>query len=224
MSLSAEALAALQEHLGADVSVDDLMQAQTTGGGRGLRKLVGEVNEEGSDRGSDDSDTLQMAWVEGGDSVAPPCHVAKDKIPTIIEFLELESHDVLYDLGCGDGRVCIAGVAAGAASACGIEIEEALVQKFKGLIDQAEAAGDVPAGSVRAVLSDLRAQTLEDATAVYCYLLPEVFPLIHEILLSVLQRGGRLICNTWGPKEWTPVQTCDVENVTLLKYTLASTL
>jgi len=63
------------------------------------------------DGSSDDDDpfTVEM-WMEG-DSLAPPCGSAVPVVHAMLEFEGLkrgvDSDDVLYDLGCGDGRVCL---------------------------------------------------------------------------------------------------------------------
>lgn len=48
----------------------------------------------------------------------------------ILKLARVDGNDCVYDLGCGDGRICIAAAKLGA-SAVGIEIEPDLVAEFQ---------------------------------------------------------------------------------------------
>mmetsp|Transcript_44772 Transcript_44772/g.52480 ORF Transcript_44772/g.52480 Transcript_44772/m.52480 type:complete len:298 (-) Transcript_44772:173-1066(-) len=59
------------------------------------------------DYDDDDDNPLRVGlWMEG-DSLAPPCGASISVIHSMLRLAELSSEDVLYDLGCGDGRVCL---------------------------------------------------------------------------------------------------------------------
>ena len=55
----------------------------------------------------DDDNPLQVGFWMEGDSMAPPCGTSVSTIHSILQFLQLHGDDVLYDLGCGDGRICL---------------------------------------------------------------------------------------------------------------------
>ena len=79
----------------------------------------------------------------------------------------------MYDLGCGDGRICLAAAKLGA-SAVGVEIEPDLARSFSRQIE-AQGLGEL----VRCVCGDLREldpAELERATVLVVYLLPEALP------------------------------------------------
>uniref|UniRef100_A0A6V1PUG0 Methyltransferase domain-containing protein n=1 Tax=Heterosigma akashiwo TaxID=2829 RepID=A0A6V1PUG0_HETAK len=128
-----------------------------------------------------------------GDSLAPPCQAEPEIIDDILKLADLQPQDVFYDLGCGDGRICIKATQRYGAHSLGIEIEEALVKKFQqnivslGIEDK-----------VRAVAGDLLGLPLEGATCVALYLLPEALARLRPTLVGALRRGCRIICNTWG--------------------------
>jgi hypothetical protein len=53
------------------------------------------------------------------------------------------------------------------------------------------------------------------------YLLPEAIELIKQKLRDAVSEGAVLICNTWGPKGWSPVERTNCgryKNVPLIKY------
>jgi cyclopropane fatty-acyl-phospholipid synthase-like methyltransferase len=55
-----------------------------------------------------------------------------DSVNAIVELADLSSRDVFYDLGCGDGRICMAAALKHNVEAVGVEIEEGLYCCFCG--------------------------------------------------------------------------------------------
>ncbi|CAM9684189.1 unnamed protein product [Discosporangium mesarthrocarpum] len=192
-----------------------------------------------SDCGSDDdSDSPLPAWMEG-DSLAPPCQADMDVVRAIIDFAEVMEEDVLFDLGCGDGRICVEAAESRGADACGVEIEEDLANKFR---HRVEVKGLT--SKVKVVHGDLRDQDLSEATVIVTYLLPAAMEEIADShLIPLLRRGGgqeavggprqecresagegwirerdnssinkrcRIVCNTWGIPGARAVKTAGV--------------
>jgi hypothetical protein len=93
-----------------------------------------ELEEESDD--DDDWDPLRPGrWMEG-DSLAPPCGTSIKVVHGLLEFLSLKETDVLYDFGCGDGRICLeAFFTKHIRAAIGVEVEDDLIQRFQHLID-----------------------------------------------------------------------------------------
>lgn len=80
-----------------------------------------------------------QVWMEG-DSLAPPCQSDLEIVDDICGLGCIDADDVFFDLGCGDGRICIAVAQATGARARGVEIEERLVKRFRTRIGRAEKA------------------------------------------------------------------------------------
>lgn len=80
-----------------------------------------------------------QVWMEG-DSLAPPCQSDLDIVDDICGLGCIDADDVFFDLGCGDGRICIAVAQVTGARARGVEIEERLVKRFRTRIARAEKA------------------------------------------------------------------------------------
>ena len=95
--------------------------------------------DEDEDEDEDDYSILPgQVWMEG-DSLAPPCQSDLEIVPEIISLANIRATDVFYDLGCGDGRVCIAVAKATGARAKGVEIETNLLERFRTRLARAEA-------------------------------------------------------------------------------------
>ena len=178
----------------------------------------------------DDDEELPWAtsgWMDG-DSLAPPCQAEDDVVEAIIDACKLAPGDVLYDLGCGDGRICLAAAAREPriAAARGVEIERTLCDQFRAATAaRREAHGTAPPvcecveGDLLA--PDIIAQWSAAATVLVLYLLPEAIEQFREQLLACLRRGTRVVCNTWGIAGLTPAARVDCgpwRNVTLLVY------
>lgn len=143
-------------------------------------------------------------WMEG-DSLAPPCHSEFDVIQPMLNLIEEHksylpqdaSSWVFYDLGCGDGRVCIEATKKFHCQSIGVEIETFLVDKFKQNITKLEP---FLASKLSVVLGDLREVDLSNGTVISMYLLPEAIELIKDKLIDALSKGAMIVCNSWGLK------------------------
>lgn len=149
-----------------------------------------------------ENNPLDGFWLEG-DSLAPPCQADLDVVNGILDLAEpfMASMNLIYDLGCGDGRICIEATRRFSCDSVGCEIEPKLVQKFLknvkllGLCDK-----------ITIIEGDLCDINLDKVGIIVLYLLPESVELIRPKLLDAIFRGSILICNTWGPKGLKPKQ------------------
>ncbi|KAG9402279.1 hypothetical protein AC1031_006907 [Aphanomyces cochlioides] len=164
----------------------------------------------------DEEDESTFMWLEG-DSLAPPCQSDYDVVHEIIRLAKVTSDDVVFDLGCGDGRICIAAARQHGASAVGVEIEEPLITKFKERIGRYKLED-----KVQVVHGDLMETDLTRATVIVTYLLPEALTLLDKKLKACVERGCRIVSNTWHIPGWTHDIKVDVgpfNNVPLYLYT-----
>jgi SAM-dependent methyltransferase len=88
----------------------------------------------------DDMNPLQAGFWMEGDSMAPPCGTSISAIHKMLEIAKVNAEDVLYDFGCGDGRVCIEAWHLYRCQTVGIELEQDLVDRANALISQTTAA------------------------------------------------------------------------------------
>jgi len=94
-------------------------------------------NEESSSEYDEELDPLRPGiWMEG-DSLAPPCGCDLNSIESLLDLASVDSNDVLYDLGCGDGRICFEALCRRHCRQCvGVEIEDELVERFQQLAQE----------------------------------------------------------------------------------------
>ena len=81
----------------------------------------------------------------------------------------------------------------------GAEIEELLVDKFRSNVTKEKVQSLVNVENC-----DLREIKVKDATHIVLYLLPESIEELTPRLIDALNNGTILICNTWGPRAFSP--------------------
>ena len=172
-----------------------------------------------NDDEEENENPLNGYWLEG-DSLAPPCQAEMDVVESIIKLAETDKNSYLFDLGCGDGRICIQASKMYGCRSLGCEIEDNLIEKFKLSCEHYHLED-----KVKIVHGDLLNLDFSDATIITIYLLPEAIEILKPKLIEALKRGCVIVCNTWGPKPLKPVArfACGFcNNVTLLKYDISS--
>jgi SAM-dependent methyltransferase len=78
---------------------------------------------------------LQVGFWMDGDSLAPPCGTSISTIHRIFEFASVTGDDIIYDLGCGDGRICLEAYALYNCQTVGVEVEADLISRANCLVD-----------------------------------------------------------------------------------------
>jgi len=126
----------------------------------------------------------------------PPEVVAR-----MIQLAELRQGDVVYDLGCGDGRIVIAAVKAPGVRGVCVEIDPDRLATAR---SDAEQAG--VADRIRFVEGDLFKVPLTGATVVTLYLLPDVNLRLRPRLRR-LPAGTRVVSHAFDMGDWFPERT-----------------
>jgi len=124
--------------------------------------------------------------------------------------------DVVYDLGCGDGRLVITAVRKfGARRGVGVDIDPQRIRESK---ENARAAG--VEDRVEFVEGDLFKTDIREATVVTLYLLPEVNLRLRPRLLSELKPGTRVVSHAFDMGDWEPEKTAHVEGRPIYLWTI----
>ncbi len=132
-------------------------------------------------------------------------------VEVVVEALRLSwagPGDVLYDLGCGDGRVVV--IAArdfGVDEAVGVEVDPLLAEAAR---YHARRAG--VEGRVRILEEDFRRVSLTPATIVYLYLYPSINEALRPKLEAELRPGARVVTIDFPVPGWVPVRVRRVED------------
>jgi 2-polyprenyl-3-methyl-5-hydroxy-6-metoxy-1,4-benzoquinol methylase len=136
----------------------------------------------------------------------PTPHAVVDKM---LEVAQVGPNDVVYDLGCGDGRIVIAAAKKGARGV-GIDIDE---QRIREARSNAAAAG--VADRVQFRQEDLFKTDFREATVVTMYLLTSVNMRLRPRLLAELKPGTRIVSHAFDLGDWKPLETHKVGSSTV---------
>jgi SAM-dependent methyltransferase len=125
-------------------------------------------------------------------------------IPTEPEIIKaafalanVTASDVIYDLGCGDGRVAISAALEFGVQAVGIDIDP---QRIKEAKNNALQAGVSNLVDFR--LEDLFSCDFAEATVVFLYLLPHLNLRLKPQLLRQLKPGSRIVSRDFDMGDW----------------------
>ena len=111
-------------------------------------------------------------------------------IAAMLALAELKRAEVVYDLGCGDGRVVIEAVRRSGARGVGVDLDPKLVRRAA---DNAARAGVSAQVSFRT--EDLFGTDVRDADVVLLFLWPEINRRLLPKLLRELRPGARIVSN-----------------------------
>jgi cyclopropane fatty-acyl-phospholipid synthase-like methyltransferase len=137
-------------------------------------------------------------------------------VDAMLEMAKITSSDVVYDLGCGDGRIPIAAAQKYGARGIGIDIDPARIAEAK---ENAKAAGVTD--KVTFLEQDLFTSDFKDATVVTLYLLPSLNQKLMPKLKAELKPGTRIVSHAFdmGP-EWPPEERREVDGKTIYFWTI----
>jgi SAM-dependent methyltransferase len=140
-----------------------------------------------------------------------------DVVSGMLELAKVTSSDVVYDLGCGDGKIVIAAALKYGARGVGIDIDP---ERIKEANQNAQNAG--VADKVRFILGDIfdPTITISDATVVTLFLLPRLNLQLRPRLWKDLKPGTRVVSNSFDMGDWTPETTRQFGNYTVYFWTI----
>jgi precorrin-6B methylase 2 len=138
--------------------------------------------------------------------------------PVVDEMLRLAAvkpGDVVYDLGCGDGRIPITAAQRFGVRAVGIDINPERVAEAKENVKHAGLNGKV---EIRQ--QDLFETDFHEASVVTLYLLPGINLKLRPQLLAQLEPGARIVSHAFDMGDWPPDQTVSVNGATVYLWTV----
>ena len=131
-------------------------------------------------------------------------------VNAMLDLAEVNAEDVVYDLGCGDGRIVIAAAALRGARGVGVDIDEKLVEDAR---VEARRAG--VESRVRIEQGDLFKMDFHDATVVMLYLSPQINQRLWPRFVSELKPGARIVSHKFDMGGMKPERTVTVGFSTL---------
>jgi predicted RNA methylase len=122
----------------------------------------------------------------------------------MLEMAEVKKGDVVYDLGCGDGRIVVEAAKKYGVKAVGFDIDPQRVKEA-----QARVKENKVEHLVTIKQEDIFTLDLTEASVVTLYLLPELNVRLMP-QLEKLKKGSRIVSHDFDMKGAKPVQTVTV--------------
>ncbi|HEY8607956.1 MAG TPA: methyltransferase domain-containing protein [Noviherbaspirillum sp.] len=137
-------------------------------------------------------------------------------VDRMLDLGKVGKNDVLFDLGCGDGRIVVTAAKERGARGTGIDINPVRIAEAK---ENAKKAG--VEDRVEFKVGNLFEADFSPATVVTLYLLPDVNRKLRPQLWRQLKVGTRVVSHDFdmGP-EWPPEQTVQIGGKTLYAWTI----
>jgi precorrin-6B methylase 2 len=117
----------------------------------------------------------------------------------MLQLAQVGPHDIVYDLGAGDGRIAIAAAQQFGARAVGIELDPERIVEANANAEQAGVSD-----RVRFLQQDLFTANISEATVVTLFLTPALNLRLRPKLWSELKPGTRVVAHLYDMGDWRP--------------------
>ncbi|MFV1967227.1 MAG: cyclopropane-fatty-acyl-phospholipid synthase family protein [Pirellulaceae bacterium] len=124
-----------------------------------------------------------------------------DVVAKMLDFAQISKDDVVYDLGCGDGRIVATAARRHGCRAKGFDINPARVEEARATVEKYQVSDLVAIEQ-----QDVFELDLTPASVITLYLLPEMnVRLVPQ--LEKLKPGSRVVAQDYGIEGVTPIQS-----------------
>ncbi|MCS7043633.1 MAG: class I SAM-dependent methyltransferase [Bryobacteraceae bacterium] len=128
-------------------------------------------------------------------------------VEAMLELAKVTKNDIVYDLGCGDGRIVVTAAKKYGARGVGIDINPERIAEAR---ENAKRNG--VEHLVKFIEGDLFEADIREATVVTLFLLSSVNLKLRPKLLAELKPGTRVVSNTFDMGDWKPDKEFTLED------------
>lgn len=136
-------------------------------------------------------------------------------VEAMLQVANVGKNDIVYDLGCGDGRIPVTAARKYGARGVGIDIDPQRIREANENVAK-NKVGDL----VKIVQGDLFEQDLSQATVVTLYLLPSLNVKLMPKLMKELKPGTRIVSHAFDMGDWKPEKELDVDGRKVYYWTI----
>lgn len=137
-------------------------------------------------------------------------------VEKMLDIADVGKNDILFDLGCGDGRIIITAAKERGANGTGIDINPERIAEAK---ENAKKAGVEAHTSFQ--VGDLFATDFSSATVVTLYLLPRINLELRPELWRQLKVGARVVSHDFDMgDDWPPERIQNFGGKTIYRWTI----
>lgn len=145
-----------------------------------------------------------FAFLIASQSLAPYVPTPPDVVDRMLALAQVTKNDVVYDLGCGDGRIPIAAASRYGARGVGLDIDPKRIEESRA---NAKIAGVQDLVEFR--VEDVLKADVSPATVVTLYLLSSSNAKLRPMLQQQLRPGARIVSHAFSMGSEWPADTID---------------
>lgn len=136
-------------------------------------------------------------------------------VDAMLTAAKVTKDDVVYDLGCGDGRIVIMAAKKYGATGIGVDLNPERIKEAN-----ENAVKDSVTDKVKFHVGDLFEFDFSKASVLTLYLLPQVNLKLKPKILSEMKPGSRVVSHAFDMGDWQPEQKLEVDGRTVYMWTV----
>lgn len=133
----------------------------------------------------------------------------------MLELADVKSGDVVYDLGCGDGRIVITAAKEYGATGIGVDLNPERIKEANANAVEAKVKD-----KVKFFEGDLFDFDFSKADVLTLYLLPDVNLKLKPKILSEMRPGSRVVSHAFTMGDWEPDEKITVDGRSVYLWTI----
>jgi cyclopropane fatty-acyl-phospholipid synthase-like methyltransferase len=150
---------------------------------------------------------------------APYVTTPSPVVDAMLKLAGTRKSDVVYDLGCGDGRIVIAAAKRYGARGVGIDVDPERILEAR-----ANAKREGVESLVRFSAQNVYDMDFREATVVAMYLLPDMHRKLSPKLQKDLRPGARIVTHTFDLGSWKPHESRNINGEQIFLWRVGRTL
>lgn len=160
--------------------------------------------------GAQEKDTKEVAGEKPKYANLTFVPTADEVIEKMFELGKVNKNDIMFDLGCGDNRICFKAAQKFKCKGIGLEINPVRIREAMDWAEKTNVGLLVETRHGDA----LNVKDISDATIVVMYMFPEFMNLWEPIAKSKLKPGTRILSHDYSFSNWEPDLTVTVKSST----------
>lgn len=136
-------------------------------------------------------------------------------VEAMLQVANVTKNDVVYDLGCGDGRIPITAARKYGARAVCVDIDPVRIADINENVKKANVGN-----LVKVIHGDLFQQDLSGASVITLYLLPSLNVKLMPKLMKECKPGTRIVSQSFDMGDWKPEKEMDVDGRKVYYWTI----
>jgi SAM-dependent methyltransferase len=141
------------------------------------------------------------------ESLAPFVPTPQFVVDKMLETAGVTAKDVVYDIGCGDGRIVITAAAKYGARGVGVDFDPERIRESKENAKKANVEN-----LVQFLQQDAMTVDYSSATVVTMYLLTQSNLKLRPILTKELKPGARIVSHAFSMGDWNPEKMIEIKD------------